>query len=109
MESSDAPFNWTRVFVTGRYAGIRPMLGPNPHAVYRVIEDTFGTRVARIAQVVRACTCPAPAAPLLGLSPQSPVLNIRARLFDASDCLIEVSDAYYDPAKFSVSTDVRLS
>ncbi len=109
MEGSAAPFNWTRVFVTGRYAGVRPMLGQSPHAVYRVIEDTYGTRVARIAQVVRACTCPDPAAPLLGLSARDPVLNIRARLYDEADGLIEVSDAYYDPAKFSVSTDVRLS
>lgn len=109
MEDSRTPFNWTRVFVTGRYAGIRPMLGPCPHAVYRVIEDTFDTRVARLAQMVRACVCPNPAAPLLGLSLHAPVLNIRARLYDAADGLIEVSDAYYDPAKFSVSTDVRLS
>lgn len=109
MEGSTQPFNWTRIFVTGRYAGVRPMLGRSPHAVYRVIEDTFALRVARIAQVVRACTCPEAAAPLLELSPRDPVLNIRARLHDAADDLIEVSDAYYDPTKFSVSTDVRLS
>jgi tripartite-type tricarboxylate transporter receptor subunit TctC len=109
MQDSAAPFNWTRVFVTGRYAGIRPMLGPCTHAVYRVIEETFAMRVARIAQVVRACNCPNEAAPLLGLSTSDPVLNIRARLYDGADGLIEVSDAYYDPAKFSVRTDVRLS
>ena len=105
----EQPFNWTQVYVVGRYAGIRPVLGASPHAVYTAVEEAFGVSVARIAQTVSARTCPPDAAKHLGLRPSDPVLNICARLYDAHDALIEVSDAYYDPEKFTVATDVRIA
>ncbi len=105
----DKPFNWTQVYVVDRYAGIRPILGSAPHAVYKAVEEAFGVSVARIAQTVNARTCPPEAADYLGLRETDPVLNICARLYDAKDRLIEVSDAYYDPEKFAVATDVRIA
>lgn len=108
MSDEDLPFNWSQIYVTGRYAGIGPVLGKRVSSVFEAIEDTFGIHVARVSQTVLAIACPQEAANALGISPGAPALQIVAKLFDEKDQLLEVSSAIFDPDRFQVQTDVRI-
>ena len=108
IDGKEPAFNWSQIYVTGRYAGIEPALGDAFSSVFQVIEKAFGTSVARVNQSVLAIACPKEAAAAMGLRLGDPVLQILARLYDADDRLIEVSSAIFDPARFQVNTDVRV-
>ncbi|MEP4431256.1 MAG: GntR family transcriptional regulator [Hyphomicrobiales bacterium] len=108
MDEDDVPFNWSQIYVTGRYAGIGPVLGERVSSVFEAIESTFGIRVARVSQAVLAIACPQEAASAIDISPGAPALQIVARLFDEDDQLLEVSSAIFDPDRFQVQTDVRI-
>ncbi|QDL94926.1 GntR family transcriptional regulator (plasmid) [Paroceanicella profunda] len=109
IEGQATPFNWSRIYVPGRYAGIGPGLERPVGSVYGVIEAMFGVRVGRVNQSVTATPCPGAIARGMGLEPGAPVTRIIARLYDREDGLIEVSHALFDPARFQVNTDVRIS
>ncbi len=108
IADDELPFNWSQIYVTGRYAGIEPALGTDVGAVFEVVEGAFGANVARLSQKVMAIACPEMAAAAMGLQPGAPVMQILAHLFDPDDRLIEVSSAIFDPARFHINTDVRV-
>ncbi|MCR9136159.1 MAG: GntR family transcriptional regulator [Alphaproteobacteria bacterium] len=108
IDENEPPFNWSQIYVTGRYAGIAPALGKGVTSVFEVIEDAFGTKVSRVSQKVLAIACPDRAAKAMGLAEGDPVLQIVARLYDQDDRLFEVSSATFDPERFQVNTDVRV-
>lgn len=108
INEDEPPFNWSQIYVTGRYAGIGPALGSRVSSVFEAIEDTFGIRVARVSQKVLAIGCPPEAANAINLHPGAPALQIVAKLFDDDDQLLEVSSAIFDPDRFQVHTDVRI-
>lgn len=103
------PFNWTRMFVSGPYAGIEPSLSRhNIGSVYNLIEEMFSRPIVRVGQSVIAIACPPVAAEAIGLSVDAPVLQIDADLYSHNDELVEISQAIYDPSRFQVRTDVLI-
>ncbi len=108
IAEDEPPFNWSQIYVSGRYAGIEPALGHGVTSVFEVIEKAFGTSVSRVNQKVLAIACPSRAAKAMGLRAGAPVLQILARLYDQDDRLFEVSCAIFDPDRFQVNTDVRV-
>lgn len=104
----EPPFNWSQIYVSGRYAGIGPALGHGVTSVFEVIENAFGTSVSRVNQKVLAIACPEAAAEAIGLRAGDPALQIVAKLYDQDDRLFEVSSAIFDPDRFQVNTDVRI-
>ncbi|TPW29171.1 GntR family transcriptional regulator [Martelella alba] len=103
------PFSWSKMYVTGAYAGIEPALSrQNLGSVYALIEEIFSCPIARLTQSVDAIACPTIAADAIGLTPGTPALSIDAELFDAKGQLVEISQAIYDPTRFRVRSDVWL-
>lgn len=108
IDKNEPPFNWSQIYVTGRYAGIEPALGQGVTSVFEVIENAFGTHVSRVSQKVLAIACPDRAAEAMGLGSGDPALHIVAKLYDQDDRVFEVSSAIFDPERFQVNTDVRV-
>jgi len=108
INPDQSPFNWSQIYVTGRYAGIEPILTKSISSVFGVIEEAFATRVVRVNQKVQAIACPEPAAKAMALCKGDPVLQIVAKLYDQNEQLLEVSSAIFDPVQFQVNTDVRI-
>ncbi|SIT10897.1 transcriptional regulator, GntR family [Roseivivax lentus] len=102
------PFSANRVYVPARYAGIATLLDGADRSVFQLIEESFGVAVARVTQSVHAVACAPEDAAIIGIAPGAPALRIDARLFSEDDTLIEVSVATFDPARFSVQSDVRI-
>ena len=103
------PFNWSRIRVSGLYAGIQPALDRPVPSVFGVIDALYYVGPARVSQSITALPCPAAEARAMGLPAEVPVIGIAARLFDADGGVIEVSHALYDPARFRVKTDVSIN
>ncbi len=102
------PFSANRVYVPARYAGIETMADWAHRSVFQMIEDTFGIAVGRVTQSVSAVACSADDAAIIGIAEGDPALRIDARLFTDDGTLVEVSVATFDPARFSVQSDVRI-
>ncbi|MBB4120907.1 GntR family transcriptional regulator [Martelella radicis] len=103
------PFNWSRMFVAGPYAGIEPSLSRHRvGSVYNLIEEMFDRPIVRVSQSANAIACPQPAADAIGLSEGTPVLSIEAELYSHNGELVEISQAIYDPARFQLRNDVLL-
>lgn len=102
------PFNITRIYVPARYAAIMPVLKATESSVFRVIEDTYDVKVARIVQAAKAIACPAEAARIIGISTGAPALQILAALYLGDGSLMEVSVATFDPDRFQLRTDVKV-
>jgi GntR family transcriptional regulator len=71
---------WTRVFVSGEYAGIRPLLRPEMESIYGTVERVFGLRVSRLRHKVTALGLPSYATGVLHLPEGAPVLQVQAWL-----------------------------
>ncbi|MEP3277987.1 MAG: GntR family transcriptional regulator [Stappiaceae bacterium] len=108
MAGEQTPFSVNRVYVPARFAGIEPILKATDTSVFRAIEDTFNVSVGRVSQTMRAISCPAAEAELMGLREGAPVLQIEAQLFLRDGTLMEVSLATFDPDRFQVRTDVQI-
>lgn len=102
------PFNTTQIYVPARYAGIEHVLKATETSVFKIIEDTFGVSVGRVSQAAKAIACPPDAAPVIGLQPAAPALQIVAELTTRDDMLMEISVATFDPNRFQLRTDVRI-
>lgn len=108
LPGQSVPFNVSKLYVTGRYAGIEPVLGPRETSVFQVIESTFGVAVGRVNQSVKAVSCPPEVSEKIGLAAGDPALLIQALIYDKSGSLMEVTVAYFDPERFQVRTDVEI-
>lgn len=108
LEGQSSPFNVSKLYVTGRYAGIEPVLGTREASIFQVIGSTFGVSVGRVNQTVKAVSCPPDVASQIGLKAGDPALLIQALLYDKTGGLMEVTVAYFDPERFQVRTDVEI-
>lgn len=108
LPNDTTPFNLSRIYVTGRYAGIEPVLGASENSVFTVIERVFGVSVSRVTQTTRAVACPDDVAPSIGLATGAPSLMTEAYLYGPAQELMEVSIGYFDPDRFQLNTEVEI-
>lgn len=109
LPQQSVPFNWSRLYVDGRFADIEDELQGGTHSVFQVIEQKYQISVARVRQQVHSIACPADIAIQLGVAVNSPMLQIVAMLEDSESRLVEVSVAIFDPNRFQLTTDVRIN
>jgi len=102
------PFNSTRIYVPGHYAGIGQVLGATETSVFRIIERTYGVSIGRVSQTAKAIASAPKVAAVLGLVPGAPVLQIVAELWTRDGVLMEISVATFDPDRFQLRTEVEI-
>lgn len=93
---------WTRVFINGAQAGIRPHLRSEMASIYEVIEQVYGLRVSQLRQKMTAIGLPTYAAKALGLRPGLPVIEVQAWLYADSGALVEFVRSIHNPALYSM-------
>lgn len=103
------PCSANKVYVPARFAEIETVLAPGPtSSVFEAIEKKFNVSVGRVTQSTKAVRCPQMEAHLMGLQAGDPVLQIEAKLYVRGGELMQVSNAYCDPARFQIKSDVSI-
>lgn len=99
---ADAPTTWARMYVSGPFSGIRPLLTGEVASVYRLIEQAYGLRVVRLHHKITAIAAPDYAAATLDLSVGAPALEVDAWLYSEAGALIEFVRSIHNPSRFSM-------
>jgi GntR family transcriptional regulator len=103
----DAPTTWSRVFVSGPFSGIRPLVNGELGAIYSLIEKSYGIRVTRLRHRISAIALPDRAAQALNLPAGIPALRVDAWLYAADRTLVEFVCSIHDPARFSLAFETE--
>lgn len=100
---------WTRVYVSGPFSGIRPLLDAEKDSIYELIEQAYGLRVTRLRQKVTAIALPAFAASVLKLPEGTPVIEVQAWLYTQDGQLVEFVRSIHNPALYSMEFTAQSS
>lgn len=106
-DAAQAPVCWTRIYIHPDFANVGRLIGRGRGAVYEMIEDLHGVRVAEVTQVVKAVPCTPELAAGLQVDAGSTLMEVVRcyRLTNAS--VAEVAVSYYPAARFSISMTLR--
>lgn len=106
-EDSDFPVCWTLVYVHADFAGVARLVGRRPGAIYELIEDLYGERVAEVEQILHARSVPAAIAGPLQVPPEATVIEVVRTYTLTSGKVSEVAINLYPSDRFSFAIKLR--
>jgi DNA-binding GntR family transcriptional regulator len=106
-DNSDAPVCRTTVFVNAAYAGVGRLVARRNTAIYEMIEDLYGERIAEVEQSFRGVEATKAAAADLGVAPGDALIEIKRVYLTASGKRAEVALNLFPFKKFSFAMKLR--
>lgn len=101
------PICTTDVYIRPAFVGIEQRFGKQPGAIYVLIEEMYGEKIAEVVQHISAVSMPVAAARVLGVEPGSPALGIVRRYLSGSGQTIEASVSLHRADRFTYSMRIR--
>jgi DNA-binding GntR family transcriptional regulator len=101
--ASEDPICWTEVFIHEDYSGVERLLSRATGAIYTLIEDRYGERIAKVEQVLRACPIPSVLAAALRVEAEATGIEVRRNYSLADGKLVEVAFNLHPADRFSYS------
>lgn len=99
-EATAEPFCYVEVYVDPAYAEAVRNLSVVQYAIYSVLEQQYGVRIAEVVQDIEAVPADLNIASRLNIPPHSPVLVITRRYFSQDGQLVEVAVNTHPGGKF---------
>jgi len=101
------PVCWTQVYIRREYAGVSRLVGRQGTAVYELIEQLYGVRIAAVTQVVQAHLLPGQLAQRLDVDPGSMGIEVVRTYRLTTGAVAEVAVNYYPAERFKFSMTLR--
>jgi GntR family transcriptional regulator len=100
---NEEPICWTEVFIHEDYSGVERLLSRATGAIYTLIEDRYGERIAKVEQMLRACPIPSALADKLKVEAEATGIEIRRNYSLADGKLVEIAFNLHPADRFSYS------
>jgi len=101
------PVCWTQVYIRREYAGVSRLVGRRGTAVYELIEQLYGVRIATVTQQVQAHPLPAFLAQRFEADPASMGIEVLRTYRLTTGTVAEVAVNYYPAERFKLSMTLR--
>jgi GntR family transcriptional regulator len=102
------PIVWTDVYVDGRYADLKRVVGRYPRKLISdLIETRYGRPIALVEQEVRGCLIPDELAEPLRTKAGGPGLRITRRYRDMANELVELSVSVHPADRYAFTMKLR--
>lgn len=106
-DAEPAPVCWTRLYIHPDFVNVGRLIGRGHGAVYELIEDLHGVRVAEVTQVVKAVPCTPELAAGLQVDAASTLIEVVRCYRLTSGTVAEVAASYYPAERFTLSMTLR--
>jgi len=99
-KETSEPFSYVEVYIDVAYAEVVRNLDVVQYAIYTVLEQRYGVRIAEVMQDIEAAPADLNVASRLHVPPQSPILVITRRYFTDDGRLVEIAVNTHPGADF---------
>ncbi|HYG91270.1 MAG TPA: GntR family transcriptional regulator [Azospirillum sp.] len=99
-EATSEPFSYVEVYVDVAFADVVRTLDVVQYAIYTVLEQRYGIRIAEVMQDIEAAPADLNVASRLHIPPQSPILVVTRRYFTDDGRLVEIAVNAHPGADF---------
>lgn len=106
-DGASEPVCWTKLFIHSDFSNVERLIGRGHGAVYELIEDLHGVRVAKVTQVVKALPCPPELAEGLSVEAGSTLIEVVRCYRLTNEKVAEVAVNYYPADRFTLSMTLR--
>ncbi|MEE2950190.1 MAG: GntR family transcriptional regulator [Pseudomonadota bacterium] len=104
---ADCPMALDEVYVDPRLAETLKAMNPIRQAIFRLVEEVTGERIAEIRQTIRPVILDRPTAEVLNAQAGEPALKITRAYFSPSGRLLELSHQTLPADRFAYTTVLR--
>ncbi|WP_350295789.1 GntR family transcriptional regulator [Limnohabitans sp. Rim8] len=106
-DNNNKPVCRTVVYVHTDFAGVGRLVGRRNSAIYELIEDLYGEKIAEVEQVINAYRVPEVVAAELALEPDAVIVEVRRTYRTVARKIAEVAVNQYPADRFSLAMKLR--
>jgi len=106
-DDNNKPVCRTVVYVHTDFAGVGRLVGRRNSAIYELIEDLYGEKIAEVEQVINAYRVPEGVAAELALEPDAVIVEVRRTYRTVNSKIAEVAVNQYPADRFTLSMKLR--
>jgi DNA-binding GntR family transcriptional regulator len=106
-DNNNKPVCRTVVYVHTDFAGVGRLVGRRNSAIYELIEDLYGEKIAEVEQVINAYSVPENVAVELALELDAVIVEVRRTYLTTTRKIAEVAVNQYPADRFTLAMKLR--